>query len=225
VSAREIGAHIRSRFKRFGIAASVQQIESVCVYFGLLTKWNRTVNLTGLQLEPVSAAAIDRLLVEPFLAAQALERLLKTAASSRSVLLDIGTGGGSPAIPLKVAVPGLALRMVESKTRKSAFLREVIRQLSLADTEVLTARTDELLSLPELHETADVVSVRAVKADRRFWNTLSAFTRPGGVALWFRSHADRERDVVFFPAFMLESVRPLMPAEGSELAILRKPRA
>ena len=50
--------------------------------------------------------------------------------------MDIGSGGGSPAIPLKLATPGSALTMVEVKARKSAFLREAIRQLGLTDTQV-----------------------------------------------------------------------------------------
>ena len=44
-------------------------------------------------------------------------------------MIDIGSGGGSPAIPLALAVPGLRLLMVESKTRKSVFLREAVRAL------------------------------------------------------------------------------------------------
>ena len=43
--------------------------------------------------------------------------------------MDIGSGGGSPAIPFKLAVPRLGLTMVEAKARKSAFLREAVRQL------------------------------------------------------------------------------------------------
>ena len=48
-------------------------------------------------------------------------------------VIDIGSGGGSPAIPLKLAAPRIKLWMVESKTRKSAFLREAIRQLDLRE--------------------------------------------------------------------------------------------
>lgn len=235
MSTRDIGTRIRSRFRRFGISASASQIQQLCAYFGLLAKWNTTVNLTSLELEPASDKTIDRLFVEPFLAARvaATAAASKTprAVSSRSqpvhahapTLLDIGSGGGSPAIPLKVALPEVRLRMVEAKARKSAFLREAVRRIPLANVEVLNARLEELLAEPDLHESADLVSIRAVRADQRLWNTVSAFSRPGAVVLWFRSHADRSQDTVFFPAFLLESVESLVPAEGSELAILRKP--
>lgn len=205
------------------MSATGAQVDQLVAYFGLLAKWNRTVNLTALVLDPPSDKAIDRLFVEPFLAAQLVEKQLVERTATDGLLLDLGSGGGSPAIPLKIALPSLKLRMVEAKARKSAFLREAVRQLSLPDSDVLNARTEELLARPELHEAADLVSIRAVRADKRLWNTVSAFARPGACVLWFRSSADKDQDVVFFPSFLLESVARLIPADGSELAILRKP--
>ena len=57
--------------------------------------------------------------------------------------------------------------LVEVKTRKSAFLREAIRHLALADTDVETERVEALSTRGELKESVDVVSVRAVRARRR----------------------------------------------------------
>jgi 16S rRNA (guanine527-N7)-methyltransferase len=225
VPSRDVDARILTRFKKFGVSATAAQTQQLGSYFGLLAKWNKTVNLTALELDPPSEIAIDRLLVEPFLAAGVIARRPGGGANAVGMLVDIGSGGGSPAIPLRIAIPGLQLRMVEAKARKSAFLREVVRQLDLADTEVLTARIEQLLPRPDLHEAADIVSIRAVRADRRLWTTLSAFTKPGGLVLWFKSQADsdQDQDAVFFPAFMLEAVEPLIRAKGSELAVLRKP--
>jgi 16S rRNA G527 N7-methylase RsmG len=252
VPVRDIGARVQSRLLRFGVAATVEQIQQACLYFGLLAKWNKTVNLTSLQLDPPSDKAIDRLIVEPFLAAglaathlaakprrhtEVRPRDVSASAPARSsmslpagpsshraiTLLDIGSGGGSPAIPLKIASTGIRLMMVESKARKSAFLREAVRQFGWADAGVLNARLEELLAKPDLHEAADLVSIRAVRADRRLWNTVSAFAKPGAMVLWFRSSGDRSQDPEFFPVFLLEAVEGLIPAAGSELAILRKP--
>jgi 16S rRNA (guanine527-N7)-methyltransferase len=226
VSGRDVGARVRARFKRFGLSASVGQNPALVAYIGLLTKWNKTVNLTSLELDPLSDKSIDRLLVEPVVAAKFIEQRSpgwKNVPLPRLTLLDIGSGGGSPAIPLKIVMPGLHLMMVEAKVRKSAFLREAIRQLGLFDAEVLNARLEELLPRPDLNEAADLVSMRAVRADQRLWKTVSAFAKPGAAVLWFRSHGDRAQDAVFFPSFMLEAVETLVTADGSELAILRKP--
>lgn len=218
MAVKDVGARIRARFKRFGLSATPAQLDQLAVYFGLLTKWNKTVNLTSLGLDPPTDEALNRLFVEPFLAA----RLLGGSGSAATgTLIDVGSGGGSPAIPLKIALPAVRLHMVESKARKSAFLREVIRHLGLADAEVLTNRLEELLPMPRLHEAASFLSLRAVRVDRRFWKTVSAFVRPGGAVLWFRTHVGREPDGLLLP-FELEAVESLILADRSELAILRK---
>ena len=60
------------------------------------------------------------------------------------------------------------------------FLREAIRQLALYDCVVETARYEELLTRPDLHEAMDVVTVRAVRVELRVLMSLQAFARPGG---------------------------------------------
>ena len=72
------------------------------------------MNLTALDDRE---SGLDRLIVEPLMA---VERL----PTNRGRVVDIGSGGGSPAIPMKLAAPGVDLLMVESKVRKAAFLRE-----------------------------------------------------------------------------------------------------
>src|SRR5262245_60756251 len=101
--------------------------DGLTAYFELLRKWNRKIALTSLPVEDAGDEAIDRLLIEPVVASKFL-------IQQRGSALDIGSGGGSPAIPLKLACPGLSLRMVESKTRKAAFLRETVRTLELDRT-------------------------------------------------------------------------------------------
>ena len=98
-------------------------------YFGLLAKWNTKINLTAFSLDPASDEAIDRLIVEPVLAAKHVKHTDKLA-------IDLGSGGGSPGFPLKIVAPWIRMVMVEAKARKCAFLREVARQLPLADVEV-----------------------------------------------------------------------------------------
>ena len=86
-------------------------------------------------------------------------------------------------IPLKLADPELHLRMVEVKTRKAVFLREAVRTLGSRDAEVETSRFEELLPRPELHESLDLVSIRAVRIEARTLLTLQAFLKTGGKIL------------------------------------------
>ena len=71
--------------------------------------------------------------------------------------------------------------MVEVKARKSAFLREAIRQLGLTDTQVENTRYEELLTRPELLEASDVLTLRAVRVETRVLLTLQAFVAPRGI--------------------------------------------
>ena len=152
--------------------------DALLAYLELLALWNSKINLTALD-DP--DAAIDRLILEPLLAA----RHVPEDAS----VIDIGSGGGSPAIPLKLAAPRIKLWMVESKTRKSAFLREAIRQLDLRESFVETKRYEELLTEPTLHESMDVVTIRAVRVEAATLLGLQAFLRPGGELFLFRALA------------------------------------
>ena len=74
-------------------------------------------------------------------------------------VLDIGSGAGFPGLPLKLWAPAISLTLVESNHKKAAFLREVIRALTLTDINVITARAETLADTPA----ADIVTLRAVE--------------------------------------------------------------
>ena len=180
-------------------------------YYDLLSHWNRKINLTALD-QPDDA--IDRLLLEPVLAA----RYLPPSISS---LMDVGSGGGSPAIPLKLCAQGASLTMVEVKARKSAFLREAVRTLRLDRAVVETARYEELLARPELHEAVDVLTLRAVRVEVRTLLTLQAFVRPGGLLFLFRGASGPDSPEVV-PPLRWTGTFPLVESLQSRLTLLQK---
>lgn len=116
------------------------------------------MNLTALDVEQFSPQTLDRLIREP------LEASGLVAGLSEGSWYDLGTGGGSPAIPLKIVLPGLALTMVESRSRKAAFLREVARETNIESASVLVDRIENLRTPPH-SGSANLVSLRAVKLD------------------------------------------------------------
>ncbi len=208
---RELRSRLERRAKRAGVSLDSGRAFRLAQYLDLLFLWNRKINLTSLT-DPDEA--IDRLVIEPLLAA----RFLPAPASS---LMDIGSGGGSPAIPLKLAAPWLALVMVEAKVRKAAFLREVARQLELSDARVETGRFEELLARPEFHEAMDVLSLRAVRVEERTLMGLQAFLRPGGRVLLFRGPSGPDALAVT-PPLVWEATQPLVEVLRSRLTILSK---
>ncbi len=203
---------VERRLAKVGGRATDGQIDQLVDYLLLLDRWNRRMNLTALD-DPDSA--VDRLLVEPMLAAAAIDADART-------LVDIGSGGGSPAIPLKIARPGLALTMIEVKTRKSVFLREVVRHLGLVACTVETARFEQVLAKPALFGSVDVVSIRAVRAEVEQLRLFGEALRPGGQQLWFLSGA---QSIPLVPSpLAIESEMPLVESLRSRLVVIRKGR-
>jgi 16S rRNA (guanine527-N7)-methyltransferase len=213
LSSKELGDRLRRHARRAGVNLRPQVAAGLIAYFELLARWNERINLTSLA---APEDAIDRLLIEPLLAARHLGEL-----PPDSSLLDVGSGGGSPAIPLKLAIPGLRLWMVESKARKAAFLREAVRHLALANVRVETSRFEELLARPEMHESMDLLSVRAVRVEPRTLMSMQAFLKAGGQLLWFRSATGPDR-VDAIPPLAWEATHPLVAGESGRLVILRK---
>jgi 16S rRNA (guanine527-N7)-methyltransferase len=212
VAPRDFRSRLVRRASKAGIRITDELSAGLTAYYELLARWNRKINLTGIT-DPDEA--IDRLLLEPLVAARYLP-----AASTQ--LMDIGSGGGSPAIPLKLAVPALALTMVEVKARKSAFLREAIRQLELDSARVENARYEELLTRPELHDRHDAVSIRAVRVEPRALVTLQAFLRPRGTIMLFRGPDGTPDTPTFFPPLEHVQTVPLLEATQSRLTLLAK---
>jgi 16S rRNA (guanine527-N7)-methyltransferase len=184
------------------------------VYFKLLTTWNAKMNLTGLDLTDQGPAAMDRLLIEPLVAA-------KHATAPVTRMIDIGSGGGSPAIPLALALSA-HLMLVEAKTRKSVFLREAMRALELTDAEVVTSRFEELLSRPSLHEAHDLLTLRAVRVEGSVLMNLQAFVRPGGELFLFRAASGAEAPGSLMPPLSWKATFPLLEDQRSRLVVLSK---
>jgi 16S rRNA (guanine527-N7)-methyltransferase len=215
LSSREIRTRLGRRARRADVPLTPTVAESLVAYIELLARWNRKINLTSLPLSEPTDETFDRLLIEPLIAA----KYLPGAACS---VIDIGSGGGSPAIPLKLAMPGITLRMVESKTRKAAFLREAIRHLKLTRVVVETSRFEELLSQPGLHEAHDVATLRAVRVETRVMTLVQAFLKPDGLAFLFRGASGDPAVPQTLTTFTLESTVPLIESLASRLVILKK---
>jgi 16S rRNA (guanine527-N7)-methyltransferase len=215
VSNREFQDRLARRARRAGVTLSAGLATKLEVYFKLLTAWNTKMNLTGLNLAEQGPAAIDRLLVEPLVAA-------KHATSPIMRMIDIGSGGGSPAIPLALALSTPHLLLVEAKTRKSVFLREALRALELANAEVVTSRFEELLSRPALHEAHELLTLRAVRVESSVPMNLQAFVRPGGEIFLFKAASGSEAPGSLMPPLSWKATFPLLEDQGSRLVVLSK---
>ena len=215
MTSREFQGRLLRRAKRAGLTSPSDTALRLEAYFRLLETWNRKINLTGFNLGEPTPATLDRLLIEPLVAARHVP-----AGATR--MLDVGSGGGSPAIPIALAIPSIRLLMVESKTRKSVFLREAVRAVALEGAEVAASRYEELLARPELHEAHDLVTMRAVRVEPRLLSNLQAFIKPGGVLLLFRGTTAADPSETVPPPLAWSATFPLLESLRSRLVVLEK---
>jgi 16S rRNA (guanine527-N7)-methyltransferase len=174
------GPLVRARASAAGLNLADDLVDSLTAYLALLARWDRKINLTAFDLDSPSDAAIDRLIIEPLQAAGLVQ------ATDRS-LIDIGSGGGSPAIPMRLARPHLEAVLVEVRERKAAFLRDVIRELALANVRVACETFERFASRPAELNQVDLVTMRAVRAEGAIWQASRAVLKAGGRFIWFHT--------------------------------------
>ena len=203
-----LAARLRSRAALERLAIPDDLAERLLAYFNLLQHWNRKINLTSLG---DSDEAIDRLLLEPLAAAQTLP--------SHSTLADLGSGGGSPAIPLALALGAPQLLMVESRSRKAAFLREAARDVDLSCV-VETARFEDVSRQTQYTRGFDLVSIRAVRPDAAALSAAVSLLKPGGQVGMFLGSNVGPADLSMPPDLTWRGTRPLLRSTESYLAVL-----
>nr|WP_255581795.1 16S rRNA (guanine(527)-N(7))-methyltransferase RsmG [Cupriavidus sp. AU9028] len=116
-----------------GLNLAAAQVETLLAYLGLLRKWNATYNLTAIRNpdEMLSHHLLDSLAAVPVLAQNARDG--RVAEGARARVLDVGSGGGMPGLPLAIAEPSLSVLMVDIVQKKTAFLTQCRAQLRLTN--------------------------------------------------------------------------------------------
>jgi 16S rRNA (guanine527-N7)-methyltransferase len=106
--------------------------QKLLAFRDLLLKWNKTYNLTALRdpAQAISHHLLDSLAILPQL--------------DGGNLLDVGSGGGLPGIPLAIALPELQVCMVDTVQKKTTFLQQAVIELGLKNVTVNHARVEEM---------------------------------------------------------------------------------
>jgi len=138
-------------------------------YAELLLDWNRSVNLTGARtVEQVEAQVKDA------------AALLAVSWKGIQRVIDIGSGGGLPAVPLALALPQVQFTLLEANARKCAFLEHVAVVLELRNVAVLGGRAEELGHLPAVREQFDRAISRAAAPAAVLLELALPFVTTGG---------------------------------------------
>lgn len=172
----------------------------------LLNRWDKASNLTGFTREETRCRRYF---------AEALAAVPWVLAGGRA--MDIGSGGGSPALPLAIALPGVQWTLIESKERKAFFLEEAIEALALKNATVVRGRYGE----KGLFSARDTVTVRGVALNPEELLQLLGELRPGGRLLWFNG---REQQRQFRDRYEGDCVGPKeLVKKGSSLLVVPRP--
>lgn len=171
---------MKESFLKYGINLSKEKQEKFELYYEILLEYNQKFNIT---------AITER---EEVIEKHFIDSVLGVDKISGTSLIDIGSGGGFPAIPIKIMKEDLSVTLVESTGKKCEFLKAVIERLGLDGITVKNARAEDLAKDINYREKFDICSARAVAR----LNTLSEYCLPfvkvGGIFLSYKGDAEQE---------------------------------
>ena len=165
---------LTSGAKALGIHLTETQTQQFVRYYAELARWNERANLTAItDWEAVQS----RHFLDSLSAIQALPAEMLKSAS----FIDVGSGGGFPGVPLKLAFPGMRGTLLDSTAKKTAFLAHACEELE--DMSVRTGRAETLAHENGLRESFDIAFARAVAEVAALAELTLPFVRVGGLVV------------------------------------------
>lgn len=125
---------LRQGVAQLGLNLTDQACSQLLAYLALLQKWNKVYNLSAIR-DP------EQMLVKHLFDSLAVVPAITDAAPTN--LIDVGTGGGLPGIPLAIMLPEMPIALLDSNEKKTRFLVQVKAQLGLENVEVFHQRVEE----------------------------------------------------------------------------------
>jgi len=165
------GAH------KLGFSLSGEILEKFALYYDELVRWDRSINLTGLRTDKERTV---------LLFVDSLAGCLALSDKTDKLIVDIGTGGGFPGIPLKLALPALDVLLMEPRANKAAFLHNVIGKCELSRISVIQSRLEDFHSMRSDGEKCDVAFCKGINIQNIFpW--IDHILKKDGKLVVFRS--------------------------------------
>ena len=170
----------------FDIDLTPSHTRQFAIHATELIKWNQKINITAIT-DSLEIA------VKHFLDSLAVARFITPGAT----LLDIGSGGGFPGLPLKVFIPSLDVTLIDASRKKVNFLKQVVRILKLDHTEALHIRAEELARNPQFSQRYNVILSRALSSLELFHRLAWPLIADKGVMLALKGEVSNEELTVF----------------------------
>lgn len=194
---------------QLGIRLPEGGIDHLIRYLAELMRWNKKINLTALH-------AMEDIVVKHFIDSLTALPFLKTTQDAR--WMDVGTGGGFPGLVLKIALPEIALTLIEPSGKKTTFLHHLIGLFGMRYVSVIQERIENLDG-SQWKLSHDLVMTRALSPDLLL-EKGQALVRKGGEILIFQGHADRilwKKRIAKYPGLHLKKIAPVsLPLSEAE---------
>ncbi len=162
------------------VPVSVEAAEKMYLFSSLMKEWNEKINLTSITAdeEIISKHLIDSL------------SLAKTKKLDNGLsMIDVGTGAGFPAIPVKIIYPGMRVTLLDSLNKRLLYLKDVVEKLDLELVEMVHARAEDGGRNKLLRENFDLVTARAVASLDVLAELCLPFARVNGYFLCMKGPA------------------------------------
>lgn len=166
--------NLKDLFKKYNVNLNDFQIVQFEEYFSMLIETNKVMNLTAIIEE-------DDVAVKHFLDSALPEKFFPQNAT----VIDIGSGAGFPALPLKIVRPDLKITMVDSLNKRIGFLNDVIEKLNIEGANAVHSRAEDFAK--NNREKFDVAVARAVAPLNTLVEYLLPFVKVSGVCIIYKS--------------------------------------
>ncbi len=191
-----------SSIKELGLTIGENHVEQFMCYLAHLIEWNKAINLTSI-IDP------KEIIIKHFV--DSLVALVATSFPQNGVVLDVGSGGGFPGIPLKIVRSDMRLVLVEPIQKKCSFLNSVIGLLKLQDVSTFDGTIEQYAKRP-LRHVIDTVVVRALKYEEIRKHIPALLASKGKVVL-YRTEGIKKQEIG--EEFHLVSETALILPQGS----------
>ena len=170
--------------RELGLAIGEIQAEQFIRYLTHLIEWNKAINLTAI-------TAPKEIIIKHFV--DSLGGLVATNFPQTCTVLDVGSGGGFPGIPLKIMRSDIRLVLVEPVQKKCAFLNSVIGLLRLHDASTFDG-TIEQYAKSKIRYAIDIIVIRALKYDH-IRQHIAVFMAPKGKVVLYRTESIKQQEI------------------------------
>lgn len=159
------------------------RLEQFLTFYEMLVETNKVMNLTAI-------TDFDEVVVKHFL--DSLLIVKEIDMNQVSTMIDVGTGAGFPAIPIKIMFPHIKIVLLDSLQKRLNFLEQVIASLKLTDVKTVHGRAEDIARKKEYREQSDLCVSRAVANLSTLSEYCIPFVKTGGMFVSYKSADSRE---------------------------------